>query len=167
VSVLETERLVLRHLTKSDAAFIQELVNDPDWLRYIGNKNVHSSEDAVRYLREGPLEMYRRHGHGFYAMQLKPRGESIGICGLIRREGLEEVDLCFAVLPSYRRQGYATEAAAATLEYAKQVMKLKRVLAITTPDNPVSARLLEKLGMRLEKRITLGGEELDLYSTRP
>jgi ribosomal-protein-alanine N-acetyltransferase len=97
--VLETERLVLRHLTTSDADFIQELVNDPDWLRYIGDKNVRNPEDALRYLREVPLEMYRSHGHGLYAIELKVVGEPIGICGLIRRKSLPDVDLGFALLP--------------------------------------------------------------------
>src|SRR5262245_42217627 len=99
--ILETSRLLLRRLTEDDAPFVLELVNDPDWLRYIGDKKVRNLVDACRYLQEGPLLMYQRCGHGLYAVELKSSGLLIGICGLIKREGLDDVDLGFAFLPAH------------------------------------------------------------------
>ncbi len=164
--VLETERLTLRRLTITDNAFIFELVNDPDWLRFIGDRNVHSLDDARNYLRNGPLAMYERSGFGLYLVELKNEGTSIGMCGLIKREGLNDVDLGFAYLPKYRAQGYAYEAASAVLTYGRQTFGLKRIVAITALDNVRSIQLLEKLGFAFEKLIKLPNddEELKLFA---
>lgn len=165
MAVLRTRRLVLRHLTEGDAPFVLELVNDPDWLRHIGDKHVRTLADAVRYLRAGPLAMYERHGHGLYAVEVIATGTTVGVCGLVRRSGLEGVDLGFALLPAHRGLGYAYEAAAGTLEYARDVLGLRRVLAVTSPANVASAGLLTKLGMRREGKVALGGEAVDLFAT--
>jgi RimJ/RimL family protein N-acetyltransferase len=130
VKVLETQRLVLRRLRLDDAAFIFELVNDPSWLRYIGDKDVKSS------------------------------GEAIGICGFIKRDPLDDVDIGFAFLARHRGRGYAREAAAATLDYGRRELGLARIVAITPPDNEASIRVLETIGLRFE-----GGRELKLFAT--
>ncbi len=168
MKILETDRLVVRHLTVDDAAFILELVNDPDWLRFIGDRGVHSLDDADRYLLSGPLAMYDRLGFGLYAVDLKSDDTPIGLCGLIKREGLVDVDLGFAYLPRYRSQGYAYEAAAAIMVYGQQAFDLKRIVAITSLDNERSIRLLEKLGFVFEQYIKLPNddEELNLFAAR-
>lgn len=157
VKVLETERLVLRWLTAEDAPFILELLNDPSWLRFIGDKGVRNLDDAHTYIRIGPRDMYRRLGHGLYLAELKDGGIPIGLCGLIKRDTLDDVDIGFAFLPQYRSQGYAHEAAAATLAYARNTLGMKRIVAITSPDNQASGRLLEKIGLRFERLVRLAG----------
>jgi RimJ/RimL family protein N-acetyltransferase len=163
--ILQTRRLALRRLHPGDAAFILELVNDPDWLRFIGDRGVRTEDDARRYIRGGPQAMYERHGFGLFCLARLEDGVSIGICGLLRREGLDDVDLGFALLPAFRAHGYAYEAAAGTVAYARETLGLPRLAAITTPDNHASIRLLEKLGMRFEGPVQLPGdpEELSLY----
>ncbi len=167
MSVIETQRLFLRELTVEDAAFIYELVNDPDWLRFIGDRHVRTLDDARNYLQNGPIAMYARSGFGLYAVELKSTHTPIGMCGLIKREGLDDVDLGLAFLPQHRAYGYASEAAAATLAYGRQKIGLKRIVAITTVDNVRSMRLLEKLGFLFERLIKLPNddEELRLFAT--
>jgi RimJ/RimL family protein N-acetyltransferase len=151
--VIETERLVLRRLDLDDTGFIFELVNDPDWLRHIGDKNVRSLDDARAYLVNGPLAMYAQHGFGLFAVERREDGAPIGMCGLIKRDTLDDVDIGFAYLPAYRAQGYAREAAAATLAYARDALGMKRVVAIVSPANHASARLLERVGLRYESAV--------------
>lgn len=157
--VLETQRLVLRRLCTDDAPFILDLVNDPDWLRYIGDKGVHNLDDARGYIEKGPLEMYRRVGFGLWRVEVKADAVPIGLCGLIRRDTLPDVDLGFAYLPQFRGQGYGREAARATLDYGRDVVGLKRIVAITSPDNDASGRLLEAAGMRFESMHAMPGED--------
>ena len=149
--MLETERLVLRRLTTKDAAFILELLNDPAFLRYIGDKGVRTHADACRYIETGPMASYERHGFGLYRVELKDGGEPIGMCGLLKRDYLPDVDIGFALLPAHRSKGYTLEAAAAVLAHATDTLGLKRVLAITSPDNVASIGLLERLGFRFER----------------
>ena len=149
--VLETPRLVLRRLTFDDAEFIFRLVNDPSWLRFIGDKNVRNLDDARRYLREGPLDMYERYGFGMYRVDERDSGTPAGMCGLIKRDTLPDVDVGYAFLPEFRGKGYAYEAAAAVLELGNRVFRLRRILAIVSPDNASSIRLLEKAGMTFER----------------
>lgn len=165
LAVLETTRLMLRRLEPADAPFIFELVNDPDWLRFIGDRQVRSLEDAEAYILNGPVEMYRRLGFGLYLVALKEGGLPVGICGLIQREELEDVDLGFAFLPQARGRGYAFEAASAIVEHGRRELGLRRVVAIVSPENVVSARLLEKLGFRFEKVLRLTeGDEVRLFA---
>jgi len=166
LQVLETERLILRWLGAGDAGFILELLNDPSWQKYIGDKGVHNLAEAEHYIRRGPVEMYARLGFGLYLVQTKASAEPIGICGLIKREGLEDVDIGFAYLPRFWGQRYAFEAAAATLVYAGSVLGIARVVAITSKDNRRSANLLRRLGFRFERTVRLdaAGDELDLYA---
>lgn len=164
--VIETERLILRRLHVGDAEFIFELVNDPDWLRYIGDKGVKTLDDAGNYIRTGPMAMYERVGFGLLMVESKEDGTPIGICGLLKRDTLDDVDIGFAFLPAFRAQGYARESAAATLAYARDVQNIERVIAIASPDNHDSARLLEKIGLRFEKLLQLSdhGDEVKLFA---
>jgi RimJ/RimL family protein N-acetyltransferase len=164
--VLETERLVLRRLTVEDAPFLLRLLNEPSWLRFIGDRGVRTLEDARKYVLAGPIDMYERYGFGLYATTLREDETApIGICGLVRRAGLDDVDIGFALLPEYWGKGYAHEAAAGVMTYAKEVVGLKRIVAITSVDNESSARLLGKIGLEFERliRLTEGGEEVRLF----
>ena len=163
--VLETDRLILRRYTLDDAAFILRLVNDPSWLRFIGDKNVHDLDDARRYLREGPLDMYERYGFGMYRVEERDSGTPAGMCGLIKRDTLPDVDVGYAFLPEFRGKGYASEAAAAVLELGNRVFGLKRILAITSIDNATSIRVLEKAGMKFECEMQLRpGDPVNLFA---
>jgi RimJ/RimL family protein N-acetyltransferase len=165
MTILETQRLSIRRLNLDDVAFILELVNQPAWLEFIGDKNVHSRDDARKYILNGPMEMYERLGFGLYLVQLK-QGSAIGICGLIKRDGLDDVDIGFALLSRFSGQGYALEAAQAVMSYGRNVLKLGRIVAITKPANEKSIKLLSKLGLHFEKRIKLTADapEVGLYS---
>jgi RimJ/RimL family protein N-acetyltransferase len=162
LKVLETERLVLRRFDPDDAQFILELVNDPDWLRFIGDKSVRNLEDARGYLQKGPMDMYARHGFGLYCVELRSDATPIGMCGLLKRDTLADVDIGFAFLPRFRSQGYAREAALATLAYGADVLGLKRIVATTTPDNDASGRLLGKIGLRFERMFAVPGEDREV-----
>ena len=153
---LQTERLTIRPFTEDDAAFILELVNDAEWLRFIGDKNVHSQDDARRYLREGPLAMMARHGLGLCHVERRIDGLALGMCGLIKRDTLDDVDLGFAFLPGARGRGYAREAAAAVVGFGFGTLGLKRIVAISDPDNQASARVLEAAGLRFERLLPAG-----------
>jgi len=163
--VFRTERLVLRELTADDAAFIMELVNEPSWLQFIGDRNVHSLEDARGYIAKGPAASYSQHGFGLWAVALAATGELLGMCGLIRRDTLEYVDLGFAFLPRHWGRGYAREAAAATVARARDVHHLPKLVAITDLDNFPSQKVLTSVGFRYDKVIHWGekAEELMLY----
>jgi len=150
MNLIETERLTLRWMTVEDAEVILELLNDPDWLRYIGDRGVRNLADAQAYLLTGTIAMYQRLGFGLYLAERKPDGAPMGICGLVKRDFLVDVDLGFAFLPAFRAQGYAYESAAAVMDYARDALGLKKLLAITSTDNERSGRLLERLGFHLE-----------------
>ena len=164
--VLTTERLVLRRLINDDAAFILGLLNEPAWLRFIGDKGVRTLDDARCYIATGPQLMYREHGFGLWLVETKTGATPIGICGLIKRPGLEDVDLGFAYREEFQGQGFAREAATASLAYAKEVVGLKRIVALTVLDNPRSIRLLEKLGFAFERilRLKPDGPESRLFA---
>ena len=148
---LETARLALRRPCDDDAEFFVELLNQPSFLRYIGDKGVRTAEDARRYLRDGPLASHERHGFGLYLVELKESGQPIGISGLLKRDYLEDPDIGFAFLPPFWSQGYARESAEAVLAQGRERFGLRRVLAITSPDNRASIALLGKLGFRFER----------------
>jgi len=158
VKILETGRLLLRQLERGDAEFILALVNDPAWLRYIGDRGVRTPADAGDYILQGPVQSYERYGFGLFLTELKASHVPIGICGLLKRETLPDVDLGFAFLPQFRGNGYAHESAAAVLAWGKKTFQLKRVVAITTPDNRQSIKVLEKLGFEFEGPIHLTAE---------
>ncbi len=159
MTIIETKRLVLRRLSPDDAEFIVELLNQPSFLRYIGDKEVRNNTDAVRYIQNGPVASYEQLGFGLYLVELKDTGVPIGICGLLKRDSLPDVDVGFAFLPSYWSQGYAFESAAAVMTYGRQVLGSRRIVAITSLDNDASIRLLEKLGLRFERLIKLSADQ--------
>jgi RimJ/RimL family protein N-acetyltransferase len=167
LTILETERLILRRLTIDDAEFILELLNDASFLRYIGDKGVRNIDDAVRYLNTGPIASYERFGFGLYLVELKTSGEPIGMCGLLKRDTLPHVDVGFAFLPTFWSQGYAFESAAAVMAFGREALGLRRIVAITSPDNQASISLLEKIGLRFERMIKLGEDqsEVRLFGT--
>jgi len=155
VNVLQTERLNLRRMSLDDAEFIVELLNDPAFLRFIGDKGVRTTEDARQYILTGPVDSYERHGFGLWLVELKDSETPIGICGLLKRETLSDVDIGFAFLPQYRSKGYAFESAAAVMRYGRNVLGLRRVVAITNEENIDSLRVLEKIGMSFDRMIRL------------
>jgi RimJ/RimL family protein N-acetyltransferase len=165
--VLETERLILRRFSNDDAEFVLELLNEPSFLINIGDKGVRSIDDALEYIRTGPVASYERFGFGLYLVELKETGASIGLCGLIKREQLTDVDVGFAFLPSFWSKGYAFEAASAVVGYGRDVLGISRIVAITSPDNTGSIRVLEKLGLRLERMVRLFEDESELRLFAP
>lgn len=166
MKVLETERLVLRRLVSSDAAFILELLNEPSFLQNIGDKNVRNEADAIAYIQNGPAASYERFGFGLNAVDLRETGETIGICGLLKRDTLPEPDIGFAFLPKFWLRGYAVESSKAVLNYAREQLKLTRILAITSQNNQGSIRVLEKIGMRFQNLVELTQDEpaLNLFA---
>jgi RimJ/RimL family protein N-acetyltransferase len=158
---------LLRWLSTDDAEFILELLNEPSFLKFIGDKGVRTLEDARNYILNGPVDMYNRLGFGLYLTELKDGGVPIGICGLIKRDALKDVDIGFAFLPRFWAKGYAYESASAVMAYGKNVLGLNRIVAITSPDNHASAKLLEKLGLRFERMISLSqsAEEVKLFAS--
>jgi RimJ/RimL family protein N-acetyltransferase len=165
MSVLETERLTLREFVAGDAPFILALLNDPSWLRYIGDKGIRTLDDARAYIERVPAAMVARHGFGLYAVALKSDGTAVGMCGLIKRESLDDIDIGFAFLPQYRGAGYAREAAQAVLDDGRDRLGMTRVVAITMPDNRQSVRLLEQLGFMFERTVPADdGAQLELFA---
>ena len=160
VNVLETERLVLLRFTLDDAQFVTELVDAPGWLRFIGDRDVHTPEQACTFIEKRLLGPYARLGFGCYRVELKRDGSPIGLCGLVRRDGLDDVDIGFGLPERCAGQVYAYEAAVGAVRYARE--ELARLCAITRPDNQRSIALLEKLGMRFERALRLPGEQTDL-----
>ena len=156
--LIETERLYLRKLTLEDAPFMLELLNTPPWLQFIGDRNVHSIEDAENYLKNGSLKSYQENGFGFYAVIEKTSGKTIGMCGLIKRDSLPDIDIGFAFLPHLISKGFGYEAAFATLKYARDTLQIKRIIAIVNPDNEKSIGLIKKIGLHFEIMIKFGDE---------
>ena len=163
--IIETERLRLREFNSTDGELIFELLNSQGWLKYIGSRSIATIDDAVNYIETKLQKGYRESGFGFYLVELKATGVKTGMCGLVKREGLDDVDIGFALLPQYENKGYAYESSMAVIQYAKNKLKINKLAAITMPSNLTSVKLLEKLGMKFDKKISLPGdpEELFLY----
>ncbi len=167
MSVLKTKRLKLRRMTLEDGEFILELLNDPDFVRFVGDKGVRTIDDARQYILSGPKSSYDRYGFGLWLVELQSPKVSIGICGLLKREFLADVDIGFAFLPRFRSCGYALESASAVLRHGRQVLGLKRIVAITDGDNAGSIRVLQKLGMSFERwtRLSADQPEIQLHAS--
>ena len=165
--ILETERLTLRKLSIDDAEFILKLLNEPSFLRYIGDKGVRNLDDARQYILKGPVASYEQNGFGLYLVELKENRMPIGISGLVKRDALPDADIGFAFLPEYWSKGYAVESAAAVMTYARERLRLGRILAITSPDNEASAKLLGKIGFRFARMIKLSEDaaEVKLFTS--
>ncbi|MGL5891502.1 MAG: GNAT family N-acetyltransferase, partial [Bacteroidia bacterium] len=158
--VLQTARLQLRQLTEADAEFMYVLMNTDGWKQFIGDRGIRNAEDALLYMHKAYLPSYTANGFGFYAVELLGGTEPVGLCGLIKRADLEDTDIGFAFLPEHAGKGYATESARAVLKFAKEELKLKNIVAITTPDNVLSLSVLRKIGLTAQKTIDYLGEEL-------
>jgi RimJ/RimL family protein N-acetyltransferase len=167
VKILETERLIVREMdSATDAEFILDLVNQPSFIKYIGDRGVRDIEAAREFIESRYRQSYRDHGYGMYSVVLKDGETPIGACGFVRRDTLPGPDIGFAFLPQYERKGYGYESAAAMMDYGRGELGFTRVLAITSQDNDASGSLLEKLGFSFDRLIEmpLGGEVLKLFS---
>ena len=162
MKVLETDRMILRHFADEDAGFILELLNEPSFIQNIGDRKIRSQDGAKLYIKNGPLASYAQHGFGLYLVALKETGESIGMCGLIKRNTLDDVDIGYAFLPRFWSKGYAVESALAVKNYGRDVIGLKRIVAITDPQNAGSIRVLERIGMKFEKMVKLSEDDIEL-----
>jgi RimJ/RimL family protein N-acetyltransferase len=160
---LTTDRLTLRRLIIADAPFMLVLLNSPLWLRFIGDRNVHTADEARQYIENGAMSSYEQYGFGTYWVGLRETGEAIGTCGLHRRDTLPDIDLGFAFLPGFEGKGYGYEAASAVLTHATNELKLTRLTAFCNPENRASIGLIEKLGFRFERQIQYGEKESLLY----
>jgi RimJ/RimL family protein N-acetyltransferase len=161
MTVFETRRLALRHFTPDDAPLVLELLNDPLWIRFIGDRNVRTLEDARGYL-DKPIRSYAEHGYGLYHVARKSDGEPLGMCGLVRRDNLPHADIGFAFLERFRGAGYALEAARGTLDHARNALGLGRILAVVSPANERSASLVAKLGFVRERSTAWNGDGKDV-----
>ena len=164
MEILRTERLRLRLVTEADAPFFLQLVNDPAFIDYIGQRNLHTVEAAQGALRDGPIAMQERHGHSLYLVERVEGGAPLGLSGLVKRDFLEHVDIGYAFLPEGRGRGYALEAAQAVMLHARR-LGITRLAAITAPENAASIALLLRLGMRLERQgwLAPGQPAVNLY----
>jgi len=161
--VLETERLILRGLNVGDAEFILALLNEPSFLRFIGDKKVRTIQDAEQYILNGPVASYERHGFGLCLVELKETQTPIGMCGLLKRDELPAPDIGFAFLPDFWNKGFAFESAAVVLQDARERLNLERILAITNQDNEASIKLLQKLGLQIERLIKMSTDSTELF----
>ena len=159
MKILETNRLALCRLTTDDAEFILELLNDASFLRYIGDRGVKNLDDARKYILSGPVDSYERFGFGLYLTKLKNAETPIGICGLLKRKSLKNVDVGYALLPEFRRKGYAYESASAVLDYGRLIIGLNRIVAVTSPDNYRSIKVLEKMGLTYREMVKLSDDD--------
>jgi [ribosomal protein S5]-alanine N-acetyltransferase len=160
--ILETERLILREFVLADAPFMISLLNSPTWLQYIGERNVRTIAEAEAYLLNGSIKSYAENGFGFYAVVEKASQQTIGLCGLTQRANLPTPDIGFAFLPDLIGKGFGFEAALATLDFAKNVLKLNKIIAIVQPDNEKSIRLLKKIGMQAKGIIPAQPDDVEL-----
>lgn len=164
--LLESNRLLLREITLNDADFIFKLMNDPAWIQNIGDREIYSVKDAEDYIQSKIFASYQENGFGFYVIELKDSQERVGSAGLVNREGLEHIDIGYALLPDYRGHGYAFEATKMIYDYGTKSLGLDKIVAIVNPKNQKSILLLEKLGLEFERMIVLPDteEEIKLYS---
>jgi RimJ/RimL family protein N-acetyltransferase len=160
--IIDTPRLVLRCLDLDDAPFYLRLLNEPSFIQHIADKGVRTLDDAREHLRNGPMASYARHGHGLWRVERKDSGTPIGICGLIRRDVLDDVDVGYALLPEFCGQGYAAEATAACIAHGRDVLGLRRIVAVVNGENARSLRLLEKLGFRYERMVRLSPDAREI-----
>lgn len=162
MKILETERTILREVVETDAGFVLDLLNQPSFIEYIGDRNVRTVEQARDYIESRFAASYRKFGFGMWAVELKETSQPMGICGFVKRDVLADADIGFAFLPQFEGKGYAFESAGAALLHGRENLKLPRVLAITTLHNASSQKLLEKIGLRFERLIVLPGDDAEL-----
>lgn len=161
--ILETERLTLRHFTLDDAPFVLDLFTQPSFIANVADRGLRSVEDAADYVRDHLFQAYGESGYGFWAVVSRATGATIGLCGVIKRETLDDVDLGYGFLPQFWGNGFAREATTATMEHARHTLNLDRVVAIVSPHNAPSIKILDLLGMRREAEFTMPGEETPVF----
>lgn len=157
--ILGTNRLHLREFTLDDIEFILKLVNTPSWIEFIGDRNIKTEKAAQDYIENSLMKSYTTNGFGLWLMELKETSKPIGMCGLVKRDTLEDVDIGFALLPEYGRKGYTFEAAKATMIYAKETLHIHKVVAITDTNNVASIGLLNKIGLQFEKELQFSKDD--------
>lgn len=162
---MQTDRLLLEHLSLDDCEFILQLLNEPSFIENIGDKGVRDLDGAREYLRNGPMASYAANGFGLFRVSLKS-GACIGMCGLISRETLDHVDIGYGFLPQFWGQGYALESARAVMDYARRQLGIERVVAVVSPGNTASKKLLHKLGMQITGKVRMAENEpeIDLFA---
>lgn len=156
--MIQTERLTLRPVEVNDAAFVLALLNDPDFIRFIGDREIRNLDQATEYLQD-LLKKHKGTLNQLYVVVLSTEGTPIGITSVRDREELDSPDIGFAFLPEFRGMGYAFEATSATLQHVKKVQGIDRVVAIVSPENDRSIFLLEKLGYRREGQVQISSYE--------
>ena len=161
--ICETNRLRIRHLSHEDSEFIVKLLNEPSFIAAIGDKEVRTNQDAIKYLNDGPIATYQKFGFGLYLVELKETVEPIGVCGLLKRDNLEDADLGYSFLEQHWSKGYAKESASAVLKSANDDYGVNRVVAITKVDNLRSSGLLEQLGFSFEGMMEMYGDNNKLF----
>lgn len=160
-ATIESQRLRLREICAEDAPLILEILTDPDFVANVGERGVHDLAAARRYVTDGICASYRSHGFGMYLVELRADGAPLGICGLLRRDYHSDVEIGFAFVPRARGNGYALEAARATLEFARHFLHLAQVVALTAPHNERSIRVLERLGFRRKRMVRFAADGPD------
>lgn len=160
--IIETDRLRLREFHLKDTKFIIELLNSPGWLQFIGDRNVKTEQQAINYLENGPIKSYSQNGYGLYLVEKKDDNNAIGMCGILKRENLDNPDIGFAFLPEFSGNGFAYEIANATVMYAKDELNISKIAAITVPDNIRSIKLIEKIGLKFIKTFSFPESNEDL-----
>lgn len=161
MKILETERLIVREVDDSDAAFLRDVVNIPEFIKYVGDRGVKTMDDALKYAGK-ITDHYAEHGYGIWVVEIKETGEKAGLCGLLKRDHLDAPDIGFSFLPAFWSKGYAYESAIATMEYGRDRLGIKKILAITSEDNTSSIKLIEKLGLRFDSMTRMPDEDHDV-----
>ncbi|MFT5710745.1 MAG: ribosomal-protein-alanine N-acetyltransferase [Halioglobus sp.] len=166
MKTLETARLIIDEITSKDASFILQMLNDPTFIKYVADRGIRTEEQARAYIQDRVVASYEEHGFAMGAVRLKDSGEVIGMCGLVNRDTLEDIDIGYGFLPKFRGKGYALEAAVAVMKMGREDFGLQRLLAIIHPANTASRALAEKMGMHCESMISLtpDEDEICLYS---
>ena len=156
---LQTERLQLRWLTLDDAELMLAVWNDPAFVRFVGDRGIRTLDEARTTMQEGALKLFSDYGYGPFRMALADSDAPIGICGLFRRDGLDDPDIGFATLPEFCGNGYAFEAACAVMDHARDDLELPRLIAIVSPENEASVGLIRKLGLRFERMYRMDDDD--------
>ena len=165
--IFKTNRLILREAELSDSKFFFDLLNSEKWLKYIGDRGIKTLDNAAKYINDKLIKSYKTNGFGLYVYELKESNIPIGICGFIKRDYLDSLDIGFALLPEYERKSYTYEISDAVMKFGRETLGLKKVVAITTEDNIASQKLLNKLGFGFKSYINEPetNEKLLLYSS--
>lgn len=160
--MLRTERLTLAKLSFDDADFIFELLNEPTFKRFIGDKGIETQGDALNYLRDVPLHQYENHGYGLFRVGVGDDDIAVGICGLVSRDEFPDPDLGFAFLQAYWGRGYACESSLAVLADGRDTYGLRRIIAMADEENVASTHVLDKLDFRFERMVIMPGETQEI-----